>query len=233
MRIARLAAATLLAACGGGADDADDAGDGFAAQSARSIVEQAEEDTTGASALRVRGDLAVDGQVVTLDLRVDQDAQCEGTVGRDGVAADVLGVDGSYWFRPDEAYWRASLGADDAAAVVAAQQGRWIATDGVARLCDPVGLFGSAPTDPDVQLATVGVGEVDGQQAVRVRRTDAEGRSTISAVATSSPHHLLRVVGEGADRGTRVDLGEYGVPLTVEAPAPDDQVPLADLPVPG
>jgi len=238
---AALVAACVLAGgltgCSGGGDDgsaeADTEAQAFAEESAQDILAAAEDATTEVESLRVRGDLTVGEQVVSVDLRVDQAEQCEGTVGRDGVSADVLGVDGAYWIRPDDAYWRGTLGAADAEAVIQAQQGRWVATSGVASLCDPDGLFGSDPTDPDVQLATLGPGEVGGQPVVRVRRTDAEGRSTVSAVSATSPHYLRQVVGEGQARGTRIDVGDFGEALDVEAPASDDQVPLEGLPLPG
>ena len=58
--------------------------------------------------LRLKGDVTTDGQQVSMDMQMTTDGDCQGTVGLMGGEAEFLSVGGDTWFRPDEAFWRAT-----------------------------------------------------------------------------------------------------------------------------
>lgn len=99
-----LGAATLLTACGGGD------GDGFADKSADEIVKTAKADMADLKAVKVSGSVTSDGQQIDIDLQASSEGDCTGTIGIAGGSTELLGVDGSTWMRPDEAFWQATAG---------------------------------------------------------------------------------------------------------------------------
>jgi hypothetical protein len=94
--VAGIGTVSLLAACGGG---------GFAEESPDAIAEAAGEDMRALSAVRMAGDLRTDEQEMTIDLTLNTDGDCEGTLQVQGGEAQILSVGGESWMKLDDAMW--------------------------------------------------------------------------------------------------------------------------------
>ena len=62
---------------------------------------------------------------ISLDMQADSTGDCTGTIGIGDGTAELLAKDGTSWFRPDEAFWRAQ-GGDQADAIIAAVGDKWV-----------------------------------------------------------------------------------------------------------
>lgn len=206
--------ALLLSACGGGDD--------FADQTAAEILKAAEADMTALKSLRMKGNVANDGQEINLDLVMTTSGDCSGNVGVEGVSAEIMVVGGNAYLRGDEAFWEAAAGEAQAAMLAAVVGSKWVNTgqvDGFSELCD-IDDFISDMFD-DTDGATKGeTKEINGRKAIGL--TSDEDDSPVGWIAVESPHHVLRMEsGPEAHEGA-VDFTDFDQEVTITAPADDD-----------
>ncbi|MFP5320520.1 MAG: hypothetical protein ACLGIC_01590 [Acidimicrobiia bacterium] len=223
-----IATAALLGACGG--DDAS----GFADQPAADIVAAAEADMRAVTSLRMTGDLVVDGEDLAIDLALDTEGDCQGTLTQGGATAEISSVGGTSYLRPDAAFWETFAG-EGASAIVELVGDRWVVVPGddgdFSEFCDLDQLLEEIGSDDDAEEEPVveGTEDVDGQEAVRISSTTDEGDPVTAWVATSEPHVILRIeVTEGDEPGT-ITFSEFDEELEIEAPPEDEVVDLAEL----
>ena len=223
-------AALLVVASGCGGDDKGDAADAFAKKKADDIVATAKADMKELDSVHYTGELSSGGQEISLDIRATSDGTCAGSFGVGEGSAEILGVDGESWFRPDEAFWRAQS-PDQADVIIAAVGDKWVADSSgeFTQFCDLDSLLDDVLTDStDGATYTVdGTEELDGETVVKVDREE-EGVDGVSSgyVLAESPHYLVKIEKtSGADAGT-LTFAEFNDDVTAEAPA-DDEV--ADL----
>lgn len=222
---AGLGALVLLAGCGGG----------FAEESADTITSAAAEDMKAVKTLRMAGELTSGEQTLQLDLGLDTDGNCGGTVtlaDGDDASLEILRVDGSTWMKPSEGFWQTYAG-PAADQVVAAVGDKWVvlpedqAAD-FASQCD-LDEFTSELGSEDAESEVGETSEIDGQEVVMITSETSEGDPLEAAVATDEPHHVLQLeVTDGAEPGT-LTFSDFDEDLDLEAPADDDVVDLASL----
>ncbi|GAA4686270.1 hypothetical protein [Nocardioides nanhaiensis] len=210
-------AALALTGCSGGSD--------FADSSAEDIITAASEDMQALESVHIDADITTDGQQITLDISLDTDGACTGTVGLGEGTAEIVSVDGQSWFKADQALYEALVG-EQAEQITAVVGDNWVA--------DEQGQFGSF-CDLDSLLEDIGdpeagnaekdgTEEVDGEEAVRLVSED-EGDTTTAFVAVDEPHHILRVEVEGDNAG-EATFSEFDETVEAEAPAEDEIVEL-------
>jgi hypothetical protein len=105
-------------------DEADDSsGDSaFAKLSGAKISDAAKTDMKGLDEVTLTGEIASDGDTIKLDISAGSagsSGDCTGTTGIGDGSAEIAAKDGTNWFKPDEAFWRASA-PDSADAIIAA-----------------------------------------------------------------------------------------------------------------
>ncbi|MDO9456987.1 hypothetical protein [Nocardioides sp.] len=230
-----LAASALLvpalAACDDGSTARDaDRGEpptAFADLPPDQIARTAKDAVRGSGALFLERDLTVDGVSTSIDLHLDDEGNCLGSIRKDDGTASILGVEGTIWFRPDEAFWRLS-DPDVADAVVDEVRGRWVETQSLGDLCDLDLVFGDADSTGERHYETLGTDEVDGEQVVRVRSTGDDGISSVASVLTAEPHYLVQVDAEGRAEGT-VWLSGFGEDVATQPPPARDRVDQDEL----
>ena len=122
-----LLTATLATGCGGD-DDGDGGGGGedFTKKSAEDISEIAKKAMTDLEAVTIEGSLSSNGEEIEIRMEIGQGGNCSGEFGTQGATAEILGVDGTTWFKPDEAFWELFAGAEEAPAVIEAAGDRWV-----------------------------------------------------------------------------------------------------------
>ncbi|HEY0950087.1 hypothetical protein [Nocardioides sp.] len=229
MAVVGFGAATLLTACGGGD------GDGFADKTADEIVETAKSDMGDLKAVKVTGSVTSDGEQLDIDLQASSEGDCTGTLGIAGGSTELLGVGGSMWMRPDEAFWRASAG-DNADAVITAVGDKWVvlpeSDDSFQTFCDVDQLLDELLKEDESDDSTyskAGTEDVDGDKTVKIDNEDPEDGTSTGYVLVDEPHYLVKIEKtEGADTG-EVTFSEFDEEFDVEAPGDDEVVDLSQL----
>ncbi|MGB0101635.1 MAG: hypothetical protein WBP61_15260, partial [Nocardioides sp.] len=225
LTVAVLGVAGALAGCG-----AD-----FADSTPEEIVAEAKEAMGDLTSVKVSGTITNEGQEITLDIQSSADGDCTGSIGIDGGTAELLGVGGSTWMRPDEAFWRtfAGPGAEQVLSLVGE---KWVVVpadeDSFNEFCDVDELLDEMlkdEDDDDSTYSTSGTEELDGQEVVAVDNEDAEDGDSTGYVLVDEPHYLVKIEKTDGDSTGTVTFSEFDETFEVEAPAEDDVIDLDQI----
>ncbi|MEV5317220.1 hypothetical protein AB0K92_06000 [Streptomyces sp. NPDC052687] len=226
-----LAAATTvgLTGCLPGQDTADDKPKGpFAGLTGGEIADRAVKATTGASSLRMAGEVPDEesGGTIRFDVAVNTEGECAGTFGTGEGKADLIRTGGTLYMRYDEAFLRAQAEGEPEAetdAVVDMMAGKWTKmaatgsdAEAMAEFCDLDRLLGDA--DDVKSDATRGrTTTVDGTPAIVLHEKDGKERYTLY-VATEGEPYLLRLDTKSAGAGDSLVFSDYGKPVPAKKP---------------
>jgi hypothetical protein len=224
LTVAGLGVVAALTACSGGDD--------FAKSAPEDIVADAKSAMGDLKAVKVSGTVTNDGQEVTIDLQASSDGSCTGSIGVDGGTAELLGVDGQTWMKPDEAFWRMSAG-DNVDRVLAIVGDNWVvipeSEESFNQFCDVDDLLDQLLKDDDGDgstYSTQGTEELDGDEVVLVDNEDPEDGTSTGYVLVDDPHYLVKIEKtDGADSGS-VTFSAFDEEFDVEAPGDDEVVDL-------
>ncbi|GAA2585275.1 lipoprotein [Streptomyces lienomycini] len=225
----------LLAGCGG---DSGDEGEAFEGQSADDIAAKAVEATRQAKSMHVKGDTRLeDGSTVTIDVSVDQEKNCEGTIGAGGTEADVRHTDATLYLRGDERYWRTALKQqpDAARKMVPELRDKWVkmpANDATtAGVCDKQGFVAAMDEDESERrgMKRGSTTDVNGAKALELTKDASGGEKLTLYVATEGEPYLLKTTTEGGKNPGSVTFGEYGETVDPEQPPAAETVDMKDL----
>ena len=227
--VAALVTLVLAAGCGGddGGGDSD-----FANQTGNEIADAAKADMKDLDEVNYSGEVNSTGSTITLDIQASSAGDCTGTIGIGDGTAEVLAKDGVNWFKPDEAFWRAQA-PDQADAIIAAVGDKWVLdTDAsFAQFCDLDAFFDNIFSDDSGSKGdykTVGTDTLDGQDVVKVEKSDDQGPAT-GYVLIEGKHYLLKLERTaGSDAGS-LEFSDFNKSFEVEAPAEDEIVDLSQL----
>ncbi len=232
----------LLTACGGGDSSDDDqdnkggdtaAAEDFTDQSADEIMAAARKATGELTSVRLVGDLTNDGQELGMDLVASKGGDCTGSVTLGDATAEIRSLDGTTWFRPDEAFWKAQGGAQ-ADQLIKLIGDKWVlqpeGEGGLGEVCDLDSLFEDAvdEKDDDSTYEKGDVTDVEGEQAIAIDATDADDETSTAYVLVEGEHYLTKLERKGTDSGT-VTLSDFNKDVEVEAPADDEVIDLNNL----
>jgi hypothetical protein len=217
----------VAAACGGGSSSGQSS---FADESGDDIAKAAALDLRGLHAVRITGDLHTDGAHETLDLAVDSDGDCSGTVAVDDARAQILAVRGTVWLKPNVAFFE--LRAPGSGPRLERALGdRWLAA-GPTTLSGVCDLDNFLKTFRDTSYATgasaSGAAVVDGRAAVKIH-SPAGDADVIGWIATASPHYLLRLDVVGGADPSSMTFDHFNEPVGARVPKRGDVVALTDL----
>ena len=201
------------------------------------IVERALTATSGASSLRMTGDVPDDesGGTIRIDMALDKRGDCAGTMSLNGQGkADLVKSGATLYMKYDEKFLRAqSEGSskEETDGVVAMLAGKWtkMAATGsdakdMAGFCDLDDVLadfkdtGSGADSTDSGVTRGAVTTIGGTPAVVV--TEKDGKDTFTMyVASEGKPYLLRVDSKSAkDPGTIVFSG-YDKPVSAQKPS--------------
>lgn len=218
--------AALLSACGGS---------DFTDQSGQEIADASKKAMGELDSVKVSGKITTDGQEVTIDVQTNDDGDCTGSIGTGGGTAELLGVDGDVWFKPDEAFWRASAG-DTADQILSVVGDKWVVVpssgDGFDQFCDIDDLLDElikSDKEDGEKYTAKDTEKVDGDEAVPVEHTSKDDGTSVGYVLVDDPHYLVKIEKtDGDDKGS-VTFSEFDEKVDVEAPAEDDAIDLDNL----
>jgi len=235
-----LLTAAVLSGCGGDDGDGGDgdkkgggSGDDFAGQSAEKISDAAKDAMGDLKAVTIDGTLTSDGEEITIAMSIGEGGNCTGSFSTQGATAEILGVEGTTWFKPDEAFWALYAGAEAAPQVIEAAGDRWVTlpeTDtSFKQFCDIEDFLGQLTDNGDATYTKGETKEIDGEETIEIISDRPEKGVSSGFVLTEGDHYLVSIVKEeGTDPG-EVTFSGFDEQPDVEAPAEDEQVALADL----
>jgi hypothetical protein len=230
--VGAVGALAVLGACGGGGGDGGDSD--FAQESASAIQKAATEDMKALEAVHMEGSVTQEDQEIGLDLSLTTDGDCAGTISRgDSGSAEVVTLDGTSWFKPDEEFWRAQAGAA-ADQIISTVGDNWVqlpeGDQSFASFCDLDELLDQIDEDQDKPSEKDGTEDVDGQEAVKLTRDDEESGGTITVwVAVDDPHHILKVEQAEGDSPGSFTFSDFDADASIEAPADDEIITVEEL----
>ncbi len=225
LAVAGIGALAVLTACGGR---------DFADESADTILKASTDDMGDLTAVKVSGDLTTGGQAISIDLQLSSDGSCTGSLGIGDGTAELLGVDGTTWMRPDEAFWRSSAGAraDDVIAVVGA---KWVVVpddeDSINQFCDVDDLLDRLlKSDDDGSTYTKGgTDTLAGDDVVKIDTEDPEDGTSTGYVLVDDPHYLVKIEKTEGDGTGTVTFSAFDEEFDVTAPGADEVIDLDNL----
>ena len=226
LALAGISAFAALAACGSS---------DFADESADTIVKASKDDMGNLKAVKVSGELTTNGQAISIDLQANSDGDCTGSLGIGDGSAELLGVGGETWMKPDDAFW-GSFAGDTADQVMAIVGDKWVVVpdseDSINQFCDVNDLLDQLLKDDNSDNSTYsknGTDTVDGDDVVKVDNEDPEDGTSTGYVLVDDPHYLVKIEKtEGSDTGT-VTFSAFNEEFDVTAPDDSEVVDLDNL----
>lgn len=208
------------------------AGGGLEKLSGKEISDRAKKELQSATALRFKVTGTKGTESMSVDLAMDKQGNCVGTVGTgtEGTA-EVIKIGDQVWMKADEKLWKAKAGPQAAELL----KGRYIhgpAADpklkGMTTGCDLAMLQAkmSSGSNPDKDIKKGAPGSVDGQPVVPI---SADG-TTISVASTGSPYPLKI---DNSKDGSVVRLTDWNKPVQAKAPPADQTIDIEKLKKPG
>jgi hypothetical protein len=222
--VAALSVLVLAAGCGGKDDSGDSA---FAQESGDKIADTAKAEMKKLDSVKFSGEINSDGDAIKVDIQTSSAGDCTGSIGIGDGTAEVAAKDGTNWFRPDEAFWRANAG-ESADAIIAAVGDKWVLdTDAnFSQFCDLGAFFdGIFKDDGKGTYKTTGTDTIDGKDVVKVEQTDDDGSAT-GYVLVDGKHYLVKLERTEGDQPGALEFSEFNQDFEVDAPSEDEVIDL-------
>ncbi|MEU3523873.1 hypothetical protein AB0E62_08415 [Streptomyces sp. NPDC038707] len=228
--LAAAATAGLATGCQSGDDSAGKPKGPFAGLSGGQIVERAMKATTGSSSLRVKGRVPDDESkgFIDIDMALDKQGRCAGTVSMDGEGkADLIKSGGTLYMKYDEKFLRAQSegeSKEDTDTAVGMLAGKWtkMAAKGqdakdIASFCDLDTVLG-AMEDGDESATRGKTTKVDGKPAIVLHEKD--GKDDYRAfVATEGKPYVLRIESAAtAKEQVHLSFSDFDRPVPADKP---------------
>ena len=228
------ALAAVLTGCGDSGDSGgDDGGGDFAEQSADQISEAAKDAMGDLEAVTIDGTLSSDGQEIGIAMSIGQGGSCTGSFDTQGATAEILGVDGTTWFRPDAAFWELFAGPEIAPQIIAAAGDKWVTLPeddtSFKPFCDLEVFLGELVDDKDAEYSKGETKEIDGEETIEIISDRPDEGTSSGFVLVDGDHYLVSIVKEEGEDPGEVTFSGFDEQPDVEAPADDEQVALEEL----
>ncbi len=234
-----LLSTALMSGCGGDDGDGGDGGDSgsdFTKQSAEEMSDAAKKAMGDLKGVTIDGSLSADGQDITIDMALGEGGNCTGSFSTQGATAEILGVDGKTWFKPDAAFWELSVGPELAPQIIVAAGDNWVTLPdddtSFKPFCDLEQFLDELVGDDEEEDATYTKGEtkeIDGEETIEIISERPEDGKSSGYVRVDGDHYLVQISKTEGDEPGEVTFGGFDEQPDVEAPADDEQVELADL----
>ncbi len=219
----------------------------FAQQEPGQVVGAASAAMSGLTSLRVTGQVRRDGVEMFVDLAMDDEGRCTGTLRTADGRVSLRQVGRRAWFTGEQAFFRRIGGASVPPGRLTHLSTSWVALDPgpAAGLCDLGRYEGGLAVPRDGGAgATKGEGKGEGKTGTKTGDLDGTragldlvedeelGDGVLAVhfsprpdrtvwVLSQAPHHVVRMEQDGRDGG-EIAFSDFGVPVDVEAPSPDE-----------
>ncbi len=231
--LAAVACGSSTTSSGGAAPSASSTADPLAGLTAAQVGAKTVADAEASSSLTLKGSLTQSGQSYTINLAIKPGQGCMGTIGGGSKGSFKLIVIGkTIYLNPDDAFWKASAGAD-ATAAIALVNGRYLKVSTsdsniapLADLCDVSQLFssddpsGKTTKGPSGKTTKGAVTTLGGTRVLPLKDPDG---SVAYVTDTSKPQLVELVAPKGSSAGPGKVTVTTGAPVTL-TPPPASQV---------
>lgn len=228
------AAAVTLAAAVSGCSVYDDlTTSDFAKQDGEAIVAAAGEAMQDVSSLRLTGQVRDAGEHYFVDVSVDREGRCTGTLRIGGSHLDIRRIGDRAWVKGEAGAFNRLGGGSLPRAALQRLSTSWLPLRGkpAASLCDfdqlletfQVVDFDAKGGDREVLPATVGEeSSVDGQTVVQLSASPGGAHDEMIWVRSEAPHHVVKIESTATRDGGTMAFTEFDEDVEVEAPDPKD-----------
>ena len=247
MRVIRVAAATaaLVATTAGCSVYEDFTTSDFAQKDGDAIVVAASEAMLDVTSLRVTGQVRDGGEHYFVDLSMDRDDRCTGTIRVGGSHLDIRRIGNRAWLKGEAGAFNRLGGGSVPRQVLDRLSGSWVQLDGrtATRLCDfdallatfevvDFGQEGKAgkgrskrdAVDGPVPASVVEETTIDGHKAVQLTASPGGAHDENTWVLSEAPHHVVRLESTATQDGGTLSFSEFDVDVEVEAPPRKDVI---------
>lgn len=211
-------------------------------KSAEEIVEAATETLQNARSVRIEldakdSDGAMGTDLTSMNMTLDRDGNCAGTIGKDGGSVELIKRGDKVWIKPDAAFWKAEAPGPEGEAAYELIKNRYVmgsADDPMlkdtAELCDLSMLMkeNGERAEEARNLRKAGVTTVDGTRVIEVKGTE-DGNAVALYVAAEGKPYLVRATEKGKDGDATATFTKYDEPVPSKTPSPDETVDLSGL----
>jgi hypothetical protein len=216
LTLALVAAAVLLAGCGGSTKAAPPNGE--ASKPAQQVLADAKAAATSASSAHVAGKLVSDGTRITLDLSMARDEGAKGSVSVNDLGFDLVKIGDTAYIKGSDAFYRHFAGATVAQLI----HGKWVKAPTTSKqfrsfadLASVSGLFARISANHG-KLVNDGKVTYQGEPVVVIR--DASDDSKLYVAATGKPYPVALAGGRKNQSGT-VTFSDWNEPVSLSAPS--------------
>ena len=208
--------------------------------SARELADQAKKNLLDAESVRLKltdrsaGTRTAKTQPVSMDLALDRDGNCAGTMrmGAGGGSVEIVKRGAEVWMKPDTAFWKAQVPGGEGDAVAELLKNRYLhgstrdaMLKGMADTCDLTSFQKDVTADSsDAERLTKGAEtEVDGTDVIPLKGM-SEGKRVVLYVTSDTPHRLVRATQKGGGTDMALSFSDYGEPVPSKTPSADESV---------
>ncbi|GAB3014735.1 hypothetical protein GCM10011376_07350 [Nocardioides flavus (ex Wang et al. 2016)] len=221
----------------------------FAQQDGDAIVAAASETMREVTSLRVTGQVREGGEQYFVDLRMDREDRCKGTLRVGGSHIDIRRIGDRAWLKGEPGAFNRLGGGSVPRQVLDRLSRSWLQLDDrtVTRLCDFDALlaefevvdFGQrrngknasgkgrtedAVVDGPVPATVVEETSLDGRKAVELSASPGGAHEERTWVLSEAPHHVVRMESTSTRDGGTISFSEFDVEVEVEAPPAEDVI---------
>jgi hypothetical protein len=201
----------------------------FAKQDADAIVAAASEAMQDVSSLRLTGQVRDGGEQYFIDLSVDRDDRCTGTLRIGGSHLDVRRLGDRAWVKGEAGAFNRLSGSSLPADALQRLSTSWLPLDGKAAtsLCDfdrllktfEVVEFDADAGGPEAAPASVvDESSLDGHPVVQLTASPGGGHDEMVWVRSEAPHHVVKIESTATQDGGTIAFSAIGEDVEVEAP---------------
>lgn len=242
------AALLAMAACtGAAAADDPDGGEGdLAKKSAQQISDDALHELLGATSLRLRTQTS--GDPTKLDLSLDRDSNCAGSISKGPAGrVELIKRGPQVWMKPDAAFWKGQLPGSEGSDAAKQYEGRYLhgTTDDtflkqLSGACD-LSAFQKQIAGPSERPSGSPSPSASAPALTKGKPTVHEGSRVLPIVKKSGPitqtlyvaiegkHYPLKLTAAADQQTGTILLSNYGAPVPDKTPAPGDTLDISVL----
>jgi hypothetical protein len=225
--VVTLAVAGLSGCSDDGADEPGSFEDGTAAEIRDAVVADMEK----LASVRMAGTAQVEGQPVTLDVQMDTEGNCVGSIVLKGGRAQLINTPTESYLRGNGPFWRhTSQTPAQGEAFVRKVGSKWVrmgaGAGGFTSFCD-LDQIVSGIGEEATGVEKGDFGQVAGRGAVSLTRPGSVGGTDTVWVAADGRHYILKLETVGGDEPGSFTLTEHDEPVDLQIP---EQAEVVDLP---
>jgi len=222
--------AAVLAGC---SDDGEDSPESFSDGSAAEIRDAVIADMEKLTSVRMAGTASVEGQPVTLEVHMDTEGNCVGSIVLKGGRAQLINTPTESFLRGNGPFWRnTSQTPAQGEAFVRKVGSKWVrmgsGAGGFGSFCD-LDQIVSSISEESTAVDKGDFGEVDGVGAVSLTKPGSVGGTDTVWAAAEGRHYILKLETVGGDEPGSFTLTDHDEPVDVRIPDGSDVVDLDNL----